>query len=268
MKHTVEEIAAWGKVLDSKRTGLYANQGHICPLCGEDSGEGPIRLNFTKAPDGSMKDYFFHDHCASQLINGDDTFLSGFASTQHAEEEPEPVETECHYCDNTADRRLVWLKDKQGKPARIEVLWCGCDLQVALQRIYPRPHHVREGVDYEVTSLEEVGPEEEDGPWAEGWSARAAAITLSIPYAPIGAARVKDLQKHVRLVGRWKTVLWGTYGPEGTCSLKKKPLSDLETDHLEAILITQPQIEPWLKATILELLKIRYFEDITKPTTV
>jgi hypothetical protein len=59
----------------------------------------------------------------------------------------------CKYCDKEAVKHLVWMKDKQQRPARIKVPWCGCDLQTALGRIW---YPVVEGVDYEVESWESV----------------------------------------------------------------------------------------------------------------
>lgn len=56
----------------------------------------------------------------------------------------------CHYCEKMSTKTLVWLKDKKQKPARIQLPWCGCDLQTALKRFWPHPYTVREGVDYEV----------------------------------------------------------------------------------------------------------------------
>jgi hypothetical protein len=55
---------------------------------------------------------------------------------------------------------------------------------------------------------------------------------------------------------------WGTLGPFG--ELREhvyKPLKELETDHLENILISQSQISPELKAEILHLLKWDRYSD-------
>jgi hypothetical protein len=68
--------------------------------------------------------------------------------------EPPPRDpSKCRYCDNAPTKRLIWLKDKYGKPARIAVNWCGCDLQEALKRFWTSPYPVREGIDYEVQEL-------------------------------------------------------------------------------------------------------------------
>lgn len=58
--------------------------------------------------------------------------------------------TKCKYCNNEATTTLVWLKDKNGQPAKIRVPWCGCDLMTALRRFWAFPYQVIEGVDYEV----------------------------------------------------------------------------------------------------------------------
>jgi hypothetical protein len=58
--------------------------------------------------------------------------------------------TKCKYCDNPATKTLVWLKDKQQRPARIKLPYCGCDLMIALKRFWTKPYQVREGIDYEI----------------------------------------------------------------------------------------------------------------------
>jgi hypothetical protein len=72
--------------------------------------------------------------------------------------EPPRSETRCHYCDGTATKTLVWLKDKRQQPTKIMLPWCGCDLQVALQRFWPSPYTVVMGVDYEIEPLEAEPP--------------------------------------------------------------------------------------------------------------
>lgn len=51
---------------------------------------------------------------------------------------------------------------------------------------------------------------------------------------------------------------WKTYGPSGSGELTEKNLVDLETAHLENILITQPQIDNDTAAAILFILRSRY----------
>ena len=56
-------------------------------------------------------------------------------------------------------------------------------------------------------------------------------------------------------------VKWGTIGPDGKDSLKFLPIAELSTDHLENILITQPQASIPIKTIILKVLKKRYREE-------
>lgn len=58
--------------------------------------------------------------------------------------------SKCHYCENSATKTLVWLKDKQGRPDEIKLPWCGCDLMTALKRFWRTPYPVVEGDDYKV----------------------------------------------------------------------------------------------------------------------
>ena len=51
---------------------------------------------------------------------------------------------------------------------------------------------------------------------------------------------------------------WGTYGPNGDQPLTHKSLADLDTEHLENIIISQPHVLPHFKAAILCELKKRY----------
>ena len=41
---------------------------------------------------------------------------------------------------------------------------------------------------------------------------------------------------------------WGTRGPLGDQPLQWRPLSELSTDHIEAIIETQPQVQGWTRA--------------------
>ncbi len=67
-----------------------------------------------------------------------------------AMEEPTPPPVKCHYCDNQATQSVIWLLDKRGRPARIKLPWCGCDLMVAIQRFWAHPYQIVEGVDYRI----------------------------------------------------------------------------------------------------------------------
>jgi len=55
-----------------------------------------------------------------------------------------------------------------------------------------------------------------------------------------------------------KKLKWGTYGPNGDQPVKIRYLYDLDTEHLENILVTQGHIGPIYIRTILVLLKHRY----------
>ena len=54
-----------------------------------------------------------------------------------------------------------------------------------------------------------------------------------------------------------RTLRWGTYGPTGTDRLSIKYLNDLDTDHLENILVTQYEITELYRKVILYILKRR-----------
>ena len=60
----------------------------------------------------------------------------------------------CKYCENEATKRVVWLYDRNHRPARIVVPWCGCDLMTALKRFWPNPYQIVEGRDFEVQEPE------------------------------------------------------------------------------------------------------------------
>jgi len=86
---------------------------------------------------------------------------------------------------------------------------------------------------------------------------------IEVSFQPMTAIEVKQLKNRVAAEKVWETLRWGNYGPDGDCDKEVKTLADCDTDHLEAILITQPQISPEYRAAILELLKIRYRDDDT-----
>jgi hypothetical protein len=86
---------------------------------------------------------------------------------------------------------------------------------------------------------------------------------IEVPYVYLNAEQVADLQKKVCEEESWKHLRWGNHGPKGDQDATEfKTLADCDTDHLEAILITQPQLPPEYRAAILELLKTRYAEMI------
>lgn len=87
---------------------------------------------------------------------------------------------------------------------------------------------------------------------------KGTKIEISVPYERMSADEVRYLQKRIRETEHWIHEEWGTFGPNGDRPLEVRYLPNLDTDHLEAILITQPHLSPKQRATILELLKSRY----------
>lgn len=61
-----------------------------------------------------------------------------------------------------------------------------------------------------------------------------------------------DDHQHIR-----QTFHWGTYGRGGTQVLKWVALKDLDTDHIAAIVETQPQISEWLRDVFRAELQFR-----------
>lgn len=53
------------------------------------------------------------------------------------------------------------------------------------------------------------------------------------------------------------TMRWGTFGPTGNKPMQIRFLNDLETDHLENILVTQKHIDYMYSKVILHLIKKR-----------
>ena len=74
------------------------------------------------------------------------------------------------------------------------------------------------------------------------------------------ASEVAQMQADARQYSLWNSLAWGSYGKKGKDVKTVRVLGDLDTDHLEAILITQDNISFEMRAAILELLKIRYEE--------
>lgn len=56
-------------------------------------------------------------------------------------------------------------------------------------------------------------------------------------------------------------ITWGTYGPDGKQPCKYIPLKDLDTEHLENILIFMSHPRPVMKKLLLYVLKKRYIEE-------
>lgn len=82
-----------------------------------------------------------------------------------------------------------------------------------------------------------------------------------VAYRPMTAVEVAQLKCRVRSEKAWETLRWANYGPDGDSPREETTLADLDTDHLEAILITQPQISPEYRAAILELIRLRWADE-------
>ena len=65
-------------------------------------------------------------------------------------------------------------------------------------------------------------------------------------------------------VTRRAALHWGTRGKDGQQPLVYKPLEDLDTDHIEAILKTQHQLSEFYKNVFKEELKYRFDEKAEK----
>lgn len=63
----------------------------------------------------------------------------------------------------------------------------------------------------------------------------------------------------------FQTIRWGTYGKSGREPLSWIPICELSNSHLEAILATQPQVPPWMRWVMLDILKTRYTNGDTAP---
>ena len=81
---------------------------------------------------------------------------------------------------------------------------------------------------------------------------------MEVSYEYLNADQVAELQRDASENRTFEYILWGTYGPHMDHPMETRTLIDLDTDHLEAILITQPQVSPRTRASIVELLKLRY----------
>jgi hypothetical protein len=84
---------------------------------------------------------------------------------------------------------------------------------------------------------------------------------LGVNYEYLNAEQVDELKANARNDQLWNLLPWGSYGKTGKETRRCRVIAELETDHLEAILITQPHVTPQYRATILELLKERYKND-------
>jgi hypothetical protein len=75
-------------------------------------------------------------------------------------------------------------------------------------------------------------------------------------YEYLTSEQCEELKEKVR--NKEEKYTWGTYGSRRDEELQKYTIKNLSNQHLENILITQPQISNELAAAILMLLKKRY----------
>jgi hypothetical protein len=74
-----------------------------------------------------------------------------------------------------------------------------------------------------------------------------------------GADKLQPLRDNPELLAKVRSELvWGTFGKEGDKPCKVRFLDDLETEHLENILITQRHIKQVYSLVIVTILKERY----------
>jgi hypothetical protein len=74
----------------------------------------------------------------------------------------------------------------------------------------------------------------------------------------VGTTLLRSSYNDDKLEDLSKSKTWGTMGPEGKGPRQFLPLCELETDHLENILITQRHISFETSLVILFILKDRY----------
>lgn len=80
---------------------------------------------------------------------------------------------------------------------------------------------------------------------------------------PIESTALNNLTRQIRSISDEtldeiaNSRVWGTYGPDGKSELTWKKWSELDTEHIENILITQPVNELQVRV-FLHILKKRY----------
>jgi len=84
----------------------------------------------------------------------------------------------------------------------------------------------------------------------------ALMYPMEVNYQHLTADECEALKEKVR--DKEEEYTWGTYGPKRDEELQHYCITKLSTQHLENLLITQPQITNELAAAILMLLKKRY----------
>jgi len=90
-------------------------------------------------------------------------------------------------------------------------------------------------------------------------------VKINVPYQYLTAEDCRELKEKIAtdLDLYADKILWGEFGQAGKSSLKERSLLDLDTEHLENILITQPHTGCFIRAVIVALLKKRYTQDET-----
>ena len=84
---------------------------------------------------------------------------------------------------------------------------------------------------------------------------------MNVEYIELSPEECEELKALVQKDKLWEEMPWGKRDwAEGTAKGEPEPqrLVDLETSHLENILLTQVQLTPFHRATILALLKQRW----------
>lgn len=88
------------------------------------------------------------------------------------------------------------------------------------------------------------------------YAKEARMYPMEVNYQHLTADECEKLKEKVR--DKEDEYTWGTYGPKRDEELQHYSITKLSTQHLENLLITQPQITNELAAAILMLLKKRY----------
>jgi hypothetical protein len=81
---------------------------------------------------------------------------------------------------------------------------------------------------------------------------------ITVAYDYLDAKQSAELIATARKEKTWQKLTWGTRGPNGKGKVRQASLGDLATDHLEAILATQPHIGNEYRAAIMALLRERW----------
>ena len=79
--------------------------------------------------------------------------------------------------------------------------------------------------------------------------------TIQVPQQYLNSAECEALKQNADV-----NLTWTSFGPNGNEKAETKMLCELYTEHLENILISQPQITPQYKAAILKIIKDRMLD--------